>query len=119
MSRPTDKALEEMAARLEDGGVCSPAQNSCRNGYLMLGAAAMLRACKGQPAPDHSEWNAAIEAAIVNLKVYPLHQEDAGPEHDIGYAAGYRTALNRVSALKKGPDQWLSIKPSQITGRCE
>ena len=22
-----------------------------------------LRACKGQPCPDHSEWNAAIEAA--------------------------------------------------------
>ena len=56
-------------------------------------------------APDQSDWNAAIEAAIVNLKVYAPHQDHAGPEHDIGYAAGYHTALNRVSALKKGSPQ--------------
>ena len=56
-----------------------------------------------EPAPDHAEWDAAIEAAIVNLKTYAPHQDDTGPEHDIGYAAGYHTALNRLSALKKGP----------------
>ena len=47
MTHPTDDELEAMAARLEDGRVCSPAQNSCRNGYLMLEAAAMLRALSG------------------------------------------------------------------------
>ena len=179
--KPTDEELEAMAARLEDGGVCSPAQNSCRNGYLMLEAAAMLRACKGrvrvkplewygkpegqdqrigrcgdiaysvrfamgswgytrsgksgltvgykggprfkdeadaingadvdhefrilaalEPAPDQGEWDAAIEAAIVNLKTYAPHQDGTGPEHDIGYAAGYHTALNRLQDIKKG-----------------
>ena len=98
MTHPTDDELEAMAVRLEDGRVCSPAQNSCRNGYLLLEAAAMLRACKGrddrsicdycdetdpeiqaacfakqcgialEPAPDHSEWNAAIEAAARTLE---------------------------------------------------
>ena len=51
MTHLTDDELEAMAARLEDGRVCSPAQNSCRNGYLMLEAAAMLRACKTGDAP--------------------------------------------------------------------
>ena len=55
MAHPTDDELEAMAARLEDGRVCSPAQNSCRNGYLMLEAAAMLRACKGR-AVKPLEW---------------------------------------------------------------
>ena len=69
-----------------------------------------------EPAPDRGErqayiegtqagWDAAIEAAIVHLKVYPLHQEDTGPKYVMGYAAGYHTALNRVSALKKGTPQ--------------
>ena len=127
MTHPTDDELEAMAVRLEDGRVCSPAQNSCRNGYWMLEAAAMLRACKGRAvkplprgdgeggwtlpvellaeirdevyanewdapcaeiieiialstearilsalerAPDHSEWNAAIEAAVDKLNIY-------------------------------------------------
>ena len=48
MTHPTDDKLEAMAMRLEDGRVCSPAQNNCRNGYMMLEAAAMLRACKGR-----------------------------------------------------------------------
>ena len=48
MAHPTDDELEAMAVRLEDGRVCSRAQNSCRNGYWMLEAAAMLRACKGR-----------------------------------------------------------------------
>ena len=52
MTHPTDDELEAMAVRLEDGRVCSPAQNSCRNGYLMLEAAAMLRACKGRVSVD-------------------------------------------------------------------
>ena len=29
-----------------------------------------------EPAPDHAEWDAAIEAAIVNLKTYAPHQDD-------------------------------------------
>ena len=48
MTHPTDKELEALVARLEDGRVCSPAQNSCRNGYLMLEAAAMLRALSAE-----------------------------------------------------------------------
>ena len=56
MAHPSDDELEAMAVRLEDGRVCSPAQNSCRNGYWMLGAAAMLRACKGRVRVKPLEW---------------------------------------------------------------
>ena len=56
MTHPTDDELETEAVRLEDGRVCSPAQNSCRNGYLMLKAAAMLRACKGRVRVKALEW---------------------------------------------------------------
>ena len=56
MTHPNDEELEAMAARLEHRVI---------DGSL---AAAMLRACKGQPAPDHSEWNAAIEAAAKVVK---------------------------------------------------
>ena len=121
MTRPTDDELEALA-QYHDWREDGDSQT-----------AAMLRACKsgsGQiervsladvesygtnsnsndfpdTAPDHSDWNAAIEAAIVNLKTYSPRKEDAGPEYDIGYVAGYRTALNRVSALEKGPpDDW-------------
>ena len=52
----TDDELEALATRLEGGRVCSPAQNSCRNGYLMLEAAAMLRACKGRVRVKLLEW---------------------------------------------------------------
>ena len=55
MVHPTNKEREALVARLEDGRVCSPAQNSCRNGYLMMEAAAMLRACKTGDAPDKGE----------------------------------------------------------------
>ena len=72
MAYPSHEELEAMAVRLEDGRVCSPAQNSCRNGYWMLQAAAMLRACKGRDAEKQayikgtqSGWNAAIEAAAL------------------------------------------------------
>ena len=56
MKHPTDDELEALVARLEDGRVCSPAQNHCRNGYLMLEAAAMLRACKGRVRVKPLEW---------------------------------------------------------------
>ena len=105
--KPTDDELEAMAARLE--AEADDRQGKERDTMTLEDeAAAMLRACKTDPAPDHSDWNAAIEAAIVNLKTYSPRKEDAGPEYDIGYVAGYRTALNRVSALKKGPPQWLT-----------
>ena len=77
-------------------------ENANRSSHDLGPIAARILAAL-EPAPDHSEWNAAIEAVIVNLKTYAPHQDDTGPEHDIGYAAGYHTALNRLSALKKGP----------------
>ena len=72
MTHPTDDELEALAVRLDDGRVCSPAQNSCRNGCLMLEAAALLRACKTCDAPDHGEWNAAIEAAMEAALKHPM-----------------------------------------------
>lgn len=42
----------------------------------------------------------ALEEAFVELKTYaPHHEDNTGPEHDIGYASGYLTAMNRVRAL--------------------
>ena len=60
---PTDDELEAMAVKLEDGRVCSPAQNSCRNGYLMLEAAAMLLACRGQVRVKPLIWEQARDGA--------------------------------------------------------
>ena len=61
MAHPTDEEREALVARLEDGRVCSPAQNSCRNGYLMLEAAAMLRACKGRVRVKPAEVEFRVE----------------------------------------------------------
>ena len=125
MKHPTDDELEAMAVRLEcDHWFDAAAMlRACK-----AGDAALLRECAGrkvcwcgetspeaqadcplkgcglEPAPDHGDWDAALEAVIVNLKTYAPHQDGTGPEHDIGYAAGYHTALNRVQELKKGPD---------------
>ena len=58
MTRPTDDELEAMAAQLIHGfDTLSEAEGA------MDEAAAMLRACKTGDDPDHSDWNAAIEAA--------------------------------------------------------
>ena len=54
MNRPTDDELEAMAVRLDKGDPF---------GGVMQKTAAMLRACKTGDAPDHAEWDAAIEAA--------------------------------------------------------
>ena len=43
---------------------------------------------------------AALEAAYVNTRIYAPHEENnTGPEHDIGYASGYRTAMHRIRAM--------------------
>ena len=44
-------------------------------------------------------FDAALEAAIIELKVFAPVDVD-GPEHDVGYKRGYDTALNRIRALK-------------------
>jgi hypothetical protein len=62
---------------------------------------------------DYSEWvDAAVKAALatarrdaleeslINLKTFAPHEEfNTGPEHDIGYAAGYHTAIGRIRAI--------------------
>jgi hypothetical protein len=55
MTHPTNNELEAMAEILEHCQLW----NSDRSR-----AAAMMRACKTGDAPDHAEWNAAIEAAV-------------------------------------------------------
>ena len=54
MKHPTDDELEAMAVRLDKGDPF---------GGVMQRASAILRACKIGDAPDHSDWDAAIEAA--------------------------------------------------------
>ena len=93
MSRPTDDELEAMAKYHDwrEGG----------DSYT----ADMLRAFKGQPAPDHSEWNTAIEAAA---KVAERRSTD-GLSDDDPYNEGWRRCATITTAairnLKKGPDQ--------------
>jgi hypothetical protein len=50
MTHPTNNKLEAMAVKFEQDH--------------WFDAVAMLRACKTGDAPDHAEWNAAIEAAV-------------------------------------------------------
>ena len=58
MTRPTDDELEATAAEL---------QRFAANA-LIDRVAAMLRACKTADAPDHAEWDAAIDAAIAKAR---------------------------------------------------
>ena len=42
----------------------------------------------------------ALREAYQNLRTFaPHHEHNTGPEHDIGYADGYHTAMNRILAL--------------------
>ena len=94
----------ELLAEIRDEVYASEWDAPCAEIIEIIALSAEARILSAlEPAPDHADWNAAIEAVIVNLKTYAPHQDDTGPEHDIGYAAGYHTALNRLSALKKGP----------------
>ena len=55
--KPTDDELEAMAQVMQGVAQEKRDANWCND------AAAMLRACKTGDAPDHAEWDAAIEAA--------------------------------------------------------
>jgi len=57
-------------------------------------------------AARNTAWNAALEAAELNLRAYAPHLVD-GPENDVGYYHGYHTAINRIRALmkKEGEDE--------------
>ena len=97
MTHPTDDELEELAVEFSQA-----AELSCflsNDEYRRT--AAMLRACKGRPAPDHSEWNAAIEAAA---KKCETHGVLGGPTEN-KYAEWKTHADNlaaAIRALKKG-----------------
>ena len=95
MTRPADDELEAMASRLEDRRVCSPAQNSCRNGYLMLEAAAMLRALSGTLEAEKRH-KLAITGDKINA-VSELRQVKA--ERD-----ALKARLNDAVALLRGSD---------------
>ena len=95
--KPTDDELEAMAARLETRIIQST---------MIADAAAMLRACKAGDAPDHAEWDAAIEAAAnVSERMStdregeqtPFIDDTAGHEADFG-----NSIAEAIRALKKG-----------------
>ena len=90
MTRPTDDELEAMAKYHE--WLRGDSQT-----------AAMLRACKTgdaiDPAPDHAEWNAALEAAA---KVVPQGWCQPSTSHiemDVDLGQGIQAAIR---SLKKG-----------------
>ena len=110
MTHPTDDELEATAARLEDGRVCSPAQNSCRNGYWMLEAAAMLRACKGRavkPLPrgdGEGGWTLPVELlAEIRDEVY-ANEWDA-PCAEVIEIIALSAETRVLSAREPAPDQ--------------
>ena len=94
MTRPTDDEPEAMAAKLD-----RKTHNMIEGHVQMEDAAAMLRACKTGDAPDHAEWNAAIEAAA---KVVPQGWCQPSTSHiemDVDLGQGIQEAIR---ALKKG-----------------
>ena len=97
MKHPTDDELETEAVRLEDGRVCSPAQNSCRNGYLMLDAAAMLRACKGRVRVKPLEWvkhpSRDIWRCYTMLGAYKVFGVGAQPSWDFDAIDGQKSEV--------------------------
>ena len=61
---------------------------------------------------------AALEAAYVNTRIYAPHQEDnTGPEHDIGYASGYRTAMHRIRAMAQDTEVVAAIVAQVMEGK--
>ena len=75
MKRPTDDELEAQAVEFSQA-----AELSCflsNDEYRRT--AALLRACMGQPAPDHAEWNAALEAAVEIATDWTLGPEEVAP----------------------------------------
>ena len=109
MEHPTDDELEAMAVTMAD--------------YCLHDVAAMLRAMKGRdslaPAPDHAEWNAAIEAAAkVAQGQYrersmldpesPSYGIDMTPDRSDwgrGIQRGREQAAAAIRSIKKGPSQ--------------
>ena len=61
MTHPTDEELEAMGTVLLSYAETCEASNRPTMAQRLEEAAAMLRACKSDT--DHSDWNAAIEAA--------------------------------------------------------
>ena len=60
-------------------------------------------AIAAREARDKQVREEALREAWRNLWTYAPHEDHTtGPEHDIGYAVGYRTAMNRVLALIEG-----------------
>ena len=87
MTRPTDDELEAMAVRLDQSDANEYSYDNDKDD-----AAAMLRACKAGDAPDHSDWNAAIEAAAEYV-------ESLDGYDSIG---GTHPLVAAIRAIKKG-----------------
>ena len=86
--RPTDDELEATAAEL---------QRFAAN-ELTDRTAAMLRECKTGDAPDHSDWNAAIEAAAKVAREMANSEANMSPT----WRAGCSDCHDALSQLKKG-----------------
>ena len=98
MTRPTDDELEAIAAKLDRNG-----PSHVDADILMSEAAAMLRACKTgdalEPAPDHADWNAALEAAAQAVPSGWCQPSTSHIEMDVDLGQGIQEAIRQ---LKKG-----------------
>ena len=60
----------------------------------------------------------ALEAAFTEMRVFAPHEEhNTGPEHDIGYASGYHTAMHRTRALAADPEAVAAIVAQVMEGK--
>ena len=74
---------------------CAKHSKACDGGYSLVGGAAATAAVDAilaalDPAPDHAEWNAAIEAAVEIATDWTLGPEEVAPA---------------IRSLKKGTPQ--------------
>ena len=89
MTRPTNDELEAIAA----GVLAQTSWGVPLDAEFAQKTAAMLRACKAGDAPDHCDWNAAIEAAA-RAQEAAYRKGIFGEKHS-----------DHIRTLKKGPPQ--------------
>ena len=98
----SDLCLEMVAAAYEDAAeyaeTCQSDEPWLHVNPRKIRAITPADAQAALAARDGRIREAALREAYVNLKTYRPHEVD-GPEHDVGYTAGYVAAMNRVEAL--------------------
>ena len=101
MTHPTDDELEAMAQYWGAQAQKAASQDAMLTAEKFGKTAAMLRACKS--APDHSDWNAAIEAAAKVADACKTQNQKIGAsDYQKGLASAGQAIAHGIRILKKG-----------------